>query len=220
MWLAEHSHWPRAAGCLAEGWCVPAAGLVCAEGAEHATRLRCAQTPWTPPPLRWKGQAPEIRNNRGKCVTQMAHALHNSCHFSSSSLQLGTEDPRHYPLRFTHISLFSWIKTGRGNEEGTPNLAILNTPYFGGGVIAGSIHYTNTTPPRKAVGRKLWSPADHYSGDRKEQNKKKNMENKKCDAWVGNQRFYIHSLPHIIACCISLGSAPAGCNQIMNSPKK
>lgn len=89
-----------------------------------------------------------------------------------------------------HLTFFlnkDW--EGKQKERETPNLAILNTPYFGGGVITGSIHYTNTTPPRKAVGRKLWSPADYYSGDRKGHKKKLERKKKKCDAWVGKQRF-------------------------------
>lgn len=103
-----------------------------------------------------------------------ANAQHSCCHFTHFGGKESSEAEVTSALWDSPTSHFFFLSKdceGKQKEWETPNLGILNTPCFGGGVITGSIYYTNTTPPRKAVGRKLWSPADYYSGDRKEQNR-------------------------------------------------
>lgn len=114
MWLAEQSHWLRAAGWLAERWWVPAASSLCRRSRARHMPAMCTDTVNT---SAFKVERSSPWNKKwSRRVTQMAHALHNSCHFSSSSLWRGTEVSGHYPLRFTHISLFFLNKDWEGKR--------------------------------------------------------------------------------------------------------
>lgn len=182
-WLSNPAGWQQRAGWLRDGVCTGSRSGLCRSRAHRvpATHTDTGNTSAfetersSPQNKKRSRQACDLRPKWPMLCTTAATSPPADSD-SGQEESSAAEVPRQCPLRLTHTFFLNKDWDREWKEWETPNLAILNILYFGGGVITGSIHCSNTTPPRKAVGRKLWSPADFLGT---EKNKKKNGKKEK-----------------------------------------